>query len=60
MNFSCFRYEFSIAVILALAPLKYASLRYPVNDVILKRGKESVKTVFVTVSGGKSSYKLVI
>ena len=25
--------------------------RYPISDVILKRGKELVKTVFVTVSG---------
>ena len=25
--------------------------RYPISDVILKRGKELVKTVLVTVSG---------
>ena len=25
--------------------------RYPINDVILKRGKELVKTVLVTLSG---------
>ena len=51
--------NFSMAVISALALLKYASLRYSVNDVILKREKEFVKTVLVRVSGGKS-YKIVI
>ena len=30
------------------------------NNVILKRGKELVKTVLVTVSLGKSSSKIVI
>ena len=33
--------------------------RYPINDVILKRGKELVKSVLVTLSG-KSSSKIVI
>ena len=30
---------------------KTVKLRYPINDVILKRGKELVKTVLVTLSG---------
>ena len=27
------------------------NFQYPINDVILKRGKELVKTVLVTLSG---------
>ena len=30
---------------------KTEKFRYPISDVVLKRGKELMKTVFVTVSG---------
>ena len=38
---------------------KSEQFQYPMNDVILKRWKELVKTMFITGSG-KSSYKIVI